>query len=262
MAFLAVFALALSLAAGRMASEWGGALARSSTLRISAPAEQMDAQTTAAMTLLKTTPGVASARVLGDAEEQKLLTPWLGPDLPLDQLPLPRLIEIIEAGKGFDAAGLRLRLAGEVPGAVLDDHTRWRRPLIRAATRLRELGALSLLLIAGVTGAILTLAAHSALSANAQVIEVLRLVGARDEFIARAFVRRFTFRTLTGAGIGMVAGLGAIWLLPDEAEGAFLSGLGLQGWQWLLPFLIPILAAVVAFWATRAAARRILRRLA
>ena len=37
MAFLAVFALALSLATARLADRWGDALARSSTLRISAP---------------------------------------------------------------------------------------------------------------------------------------------------------------------------------------------------------------------------------
>ena len=38
MAFLAVFALALSLAAGRLADRWGSELALSSTIRISAPA--------------------------------------------------------------------------------------------------------------------------------------------------------------------------------------------------------------------------------
>lgn len=37
MAFLAVFALALSLAAGRVATLWSDALARTATIRISAP---------------------------------------------------------------------------------------------------------------------------------------------------------------------------------------------------------------------------------
>ena len=87
--------------------------------------------------------------------------------------------------------GLRLRLAAEAPGAVLDDHTRWRRPLVRAAERLRMLGWASILLIAATTAAMITLAANAALAANAQVIGVLRLVGARDAYIARAFERRF-----------------------------------------------------------------------
>ncbi len=45
-----------------------------------------------------------------------------------------------EADPGYDADGLRLRLAAEAPGAVLDDHSRWRRPLVAAAGRLRLLG--------------------------------------------------------------------------------------------------------------------------
>ncbi len=49
MAFLAVFALALSLSAGRLADRWAEELARSATLRINAPADQRSAQTDVAL---------------------------------------------------------------------------------------------------------------------------------------------------------------------------------------------------------------------
>jgi cell division transport system permease protein len=262
MAFLAVFALALSLATGRLAERWGDELARTATVRISAPEAQMAAQTAAALRVLETTTGVARARALDDAEQAALLEPWFGPDLPIDQLPIPRLIEVIETAEGFDAEGLRLRLQAEVPGAVLDDHTRWRAPLVRAADRLRLLGWLSLLLIGGATAAMITLAANAALAANAQVIQVLRLVGARDSYIARAFVRRFTLRALGGGAIGTALGCLAILALPSaDAAGGFLTGLGFQGWHWLWPPVVPGLAAVVAFFATRAAARKTLEEM-
>ena len=153
MAFLAVFALALSLATGRLANRWAAELAQTSTLRISAPADQMEAQTRAAMAVLETTPGVAQARPLTADEQRALLAPWFGPDLPVETLPIPQLIEIIEDGNGYDATGLRARLQAEVPGAVLDDHTRWREPLVAAAGRLRTLGFVAILLIAASTGA-------------------------------------------------------------------------------------------------------------
>ena len=262
MAFLAVFALALSLATGRLATTWSEQLARSSTVRISAPEGQMAAQTAAALRLLQQTPGVASARALSEAEQQALLEPWFGPDLPVAQLPVPQIIEVTETAEGYDPAGLRLRLQAEVPGAVLDDHTRWRAPLVRAADRLRLLGWLSLLLIGGATAAMITLAANAALAANAQVIQVLRLVGARDSYIARAFVRRFTLRALGGAAIGMALGCLAILALPSaDAAGGFLTGLGFQGWHWLWPPVVPGLAAMVAFFATRAAARKTLEEM-
>ncbi len=262
MAFLAVFALALSLATGRLADRWSNELARTATVRISAPEGQMAGQTEAALRVLETTTGVARARALDDAEQAALLEPWFGPDLPLDQLPIPRLIEVTETEAGFDVQGLRLRLAAEVPGAVLDDHTRWRRPLVQAASRLRLLGWLSLALIGAAMAAMITLAAQAALAANAQVITVLRLVGAQDDFIARAFVRRFAVRGLGGAAIGTVLGCLAILALPSaRIEGGFLTGLGFQGWHWLLPLLIPPLAGLVAFAATRAAARRRLEKM-
>jgi cell division transport system permease protein len=214
------------------------------------------------LTVLEQTPGVESARAMTDAEQRALLEPWFGPDLPVEDLPIPRLIEITEAPGGYDATGLRQRLAAEAPGAVLDDHTRWREPLAEAAGRLRLLGWVSLGLIAGAMAALITLAAQAALSANAPVIRVLRLVGARDAYIARAFVRRFTMRALVGAAGGAAVGMACVALLPGtSAAASFLTGLGFSGAGWLLPLLIPPLAALVAFAATRNAAYRTLRRL-
>jgi cell division transport system permease protein len=115
-------------------------------------------------------------------------------------------------------------------------------------------------LIGAATAGMITLAAQAALAANGQVIRVLRLVGARDTFIARAFVRRFTLRGFAGAVAGTALGLLAIAALPEaDPAGGFLTGLGFDGWHWLWPLVIPPLAAIVAFGATRAAALRMLR---
>lgn len=262
MAFLTVFALALSLASARLSARWGEELARSSTIRISAPVDQLSAQTAAALRVLATTQGVASARALTPAEQQALLEPWFGPDVPVDALPVPQLIEVIEKPEGYDVTGLRLRLSAEVAGAVLDDHTRWRRPLVRAAASLRLLAWVSIGLIAGLMVAMITLAANAALAANAQVIAVLRLVGATDLYIIGSFVRRFTKRALIGAFMGTVLAVLALIFLPSSGqENGFLTGLGFQGLHWVLPAMVPVLAASVAFFATWAAADRTLLRL-
>lgn len=260
MAFLAVFALALALATGRLAERWSSELTQTVTVRVSAPADQIDAQTATVMEVLKSTPGIAESRLLPDADVEKLLEPWFGPDVPVEALPVPRLIEVTEGDAGFDADALRLRLQGEAPGAVLDDHTRWRQPLVTAANRLRFLGLVSLLLIAATSGAMITLAAKAALAANGQVIRVLRLIGARDITIATAFVRRFTRRAALGAAGGTVIGMLAVWALPSmDQAGGFLTGLGFQGWGWIWPLLIPVVAAAIGFGATRWAALKMLR---
>lgn len=260
MAFLAVFTLALTLATGRMADRWSEGLARTMTVRISAPADDTDAEARRVLDILAQTPGVASARTVSDEEMQALLKPWFGPDMPVDALPIPRLIELTTKGSGPDTDGLALRLEGEAPHAVLDDHTRWRQPLVSAAKRLRLVGWASLLLIGAIAAGTISLAARASLAANEAVIRVLRQVGARDMTIANAFVRRFTRRAAGGAAIGTAAGMLAVWALPDmEQAGAFLTGLSFSGFGWLWPLLIPILAGVVAFFATRRAAIRCLR---
>ncbi|MEO0702264.1 MAG: FtsX-like permease family protein [Pseudomonadota bacterium] len=259
MAFLCVFALALLFTTSRVATTWSGELAQSATIRISAPADQIDAQVTAVLTILDQTPGVATARALTDDEQQALLTPWFGPGLPLDTLPIPQLIEVTHADRGFDAEGLRLRLRAEVPGAVFDDHTRWRQPLIEAAGRLRVLGWVSIALIGVTMAVIVSLAASAALAANGQVIDVLRLIGARDRFVANAFVRRFTLRALAGSALGTVLAMIALWLMPGDIPSGFLSSIGFRGVEWLGPLVVPLLTAIVAFLATGTAARRKLR---
>ena len=262
MTFLCVFALALSLASGRLADRWSEALARTATIRLSAPPEQVDLQTDAILAALSTTPGVASFRVIDDAEARALLEPWFGPNLPIEALQIPRLFEVLEADPAYDSEGLRQRLTAEAPGAILDDHTRWRRPLAEAAARIRLLGILSIALIGATMAAMITLAVRAALASNAEVIRVLRLVGAKDSYIARAFVRRFTLRAVTGAAIGAAAGMAGVAALPvADAAGGFLTGLGFSGTGWLWPLILPPLAGLVAFSATRRATLAKLREL-
>ncbi len=263
MAFIAVFALALSMAVGRVADRWSLELAQTATVRIVAPIEEINAQTEAALNALRTTPGIATAEILDDAAQAELLAPWLGEDLPINSLPLPRLIEVTVIGDGPDINNLKLRLLSEAPGAVFDDHSKWRQPLRNAARQLRLMAVASLGLVFVTTVIIVTLAANAALASSASIIKTLRLIGATDSYIARAFVRRITFRTMAGAIVGTV--LAMLIMLPYPAlEGAteIMTSLSFSGWQWAIPVIIPILAAITAFSATRFAAARHLRRAA
>ncbi len=260
MAFLAVLTLAISLTTGRVANVWAQELAQSATLRLPVDPQNVDALLSEALAVLETTPGVTSARALSAQEQQALLEPWFGPDLPLEELPVPQLIEIITDADTYDADGLRARLSAQVPGAVLDDHTAWRAPLLEAASRVRIVSWIVISLIGATVAAMITLAAQASLAANAQVIRVLRLVGARDVYIARAFVRRYTVRAGFGALVGVVLGAAATNLMPQGSAGnSILTGVGFDGLEWLWLLFIPLLAAVVAFFATRAAAFRRLK---
>lgn len=259
MAFLAVFAIALASASGDLAQRWEAELQGTATVRITASEGQVEEHAAAVLAALKQTPGVASARRLDIAEQQALLAPWFGEGVPLEKLRLPVLIEVTESGDGPDEIGLNNRLAAEAPGAVYDSHGRWRAPLIDAASRLRQLGLAALVLIAGVTAVTIALAASAALAANGQIIDVLRLIGAKDGWIARAFVRRYTLRAFLGALAGTLVAMIVVALIPGGVETGVLSGLGFNGLEWLWPLVVPVVAAALAYCATWAASARRLR---
>jgi cell division transport system permease protein len=206
LAFFALLALALGLAAGRLAENWAGPRADVATLQVYAPEAEMEDQARAALNVLRTTPGVESVRMIDLAEQGTLLEPWLGPDSPIESLPLPLMIEITTERSAFNAATLLQRLEAEAPGTVYDDHAGWRQPLVATAERLEMFAFAALALLGVALAAGLVLAATAALAASGAAVATLRLVGARDRFILRAVTRRLVLGAVAGGLVGPIAG--------------------------------------------------------
>lgn len=261
LSFFAVMAVALGLATHRLALAWDRDLAGTATLQVLADEDEVEAQARAALDVLRATPGVQSVRMIGLDEQRDLLEPWLGSQAVAEDLPLPLLIEVSTDVGALDLPALRTRLADEAPGAVYDDHGSWRVPLVDSARRVRLFAGASLGLIALALLVVFGLAAHAAASANGGVIETLRLVGARDGYIARAFTRPLVLQALAGACIGAAAAMGLLAFVPPNSEpGFFLAGIGPVGRDWLLPLLVPPSAALLAWLGARPIVRRGLRR--
>ncbi len=259
MAFLAVCALALALAANRTAERWSVLLAGSATLELSGPTATEDARR--AVTILRQTEGIASAEALTPEATAGLLEPWIGEAELLEALDLPVLIAVEETPT-LDRAALDNRLKGELPGALYHRHTDWRARIEDATTQIRGLATAVLAIALTVMGIVVTIAARASLAMHVRVIETLRLLGATDAYIARAFVRRMTLRTLSGALVGTAVGIALVLALDfgGGPQGAgTLRPTGAAGWIALLA--IPPAAAVIAFAATRAAAFRVLARI-
>ncbi len=260
LAFFAVLALALALAAGELARDWTGEAGNGATLQIIGDPGGMEDQARAALEVLRTTPGVLSVRMIDVEEQRALLEPWIGAGAAMDGVPLPLLIAIEVDRAAFDGGALAARLAADAPGAVFDDHAAWRVPLVTEAEGLRVFAWAALGLIALAFLAASTLATRAAANAGGRDIRTLLRVGAHDRFIAGAFKHRFSRAALIGAVLGTAAGTGLVALLPASGEaGFFLIGIGLEGRELALPLAVPVAALVIARAATARAVRRALR---
>src|SRR5690606_20154662 len=70
--------------------------------------------------------GVRSAAIVNREATVRLLEPWLGTGVDIDELPVPRLVIVtIDPVSPPDFAAMREALAAEVPQATLDDHRTW-----------------------------------------------------------------------------------------------------------------------------------------
>ncbi len=170
------------------------------------------------------TPGVAAATAMTRAEQEDLLAPWFGAEgLPAD-VPLPGVVDVrLERLAPATADEIAAALAAAGLDARVDDHGRWTRDLKRAAVAVRALAFGALLMLAGAAVAVTGFATRASLAARADVVEVLHLVGARDEFIAKAFTGRFI-------GLGVRAGI----------LGAFLAALAAAGFWAVSGGLAPV----------------------
>ena len=261
MSFLAVVGLAFSLICSDLSNEWGQSL-KNSSIRLSASTDLLEKQTNMALAILEQTSGVESARLVGIGAKKKLLEPWLGVDFPLESIPMPALIEIRETEAGVDYEGLRLRLSAELPSAILDNHSEWRRPIEVVSKLVSQLGMFTVILIILSSISMVTMASNAALSANVKVLRVLRLVGAFDTFIVTAFVRIFTLRVFLGSLTGTICAGLVLFLIPTFSEDlGILDVVSLEIKDKIYIACVPFLFAIISIFVTRNAVKSSLKRL-
>lgn len=225
MTFLACLTTGAVMMVHAAASDWQADVAREMTIQVRPIAGgNIEADVQKAAEIARAFPGI-DVRILTKAESEKLLEPWLGSGLSLDDLPVPRVIVLkLGPGRPDDLSGLRRGLATALPNATLDDHRTWIERMRTMSGTAVATGGIILVLMLAATILSVTFATRGAMATNRSVVEVLHLVGARDGFIASQFQRHFLMLGLKGGAIGGGAAM-ALFALAALLNG-WLSGTG------------------------------------
>src|SRR3989442_14753199 len=109
MTFLASITTGAVLLVSASAAEWQSEVASEITIQVRPVAGRALARDTAAVTeAMRTQPGIVEVRPFSKDESGKLLEPWLGSGLSMDDLPVPRVIMArVQPGTVLDLATLR-----------------------------------------------------------------------------------------------------------------------------------------------------------
>jgi cell division transport system permease protein len=265
MTFLAaVTAGAVTMVVGS-ATDWQSAVGREITIQVRpVSGRDMEADVRAAMAVARGTAGIAEVRAFTKEESERLVEPWLGSGLSLNELPIPRMIVVKLARDGApDFASLRAALAARVPSASLDDHLGWIDRMRDMAEAVAVVGIAILALVVTVTVLSVTFATRGAMATNRPVVEVLHYVGATDGFVASQFQRHFLLLGFKGGAIG--GGLALLAFGALGAANAWLAGtaggqettalfgtfsIGVAGYMTIL-VLVVLMAAVTALTSRR-----------
>jgi len=268
MSFLACLTIGAVTVVRDASNDWQSDIAREVTIQIR-PIDGVDMaqQIDKAVALAQSIPGIGNASALSDSETRNLLEPWLGSGLDLETLPVPRLIQVeLDDPVNADLDTLRQKIAAEVKGGSLDDHSAWTRRLTAMARTMVIGGFVVLGLVLTAMMLSVVFATRAAMAGNRDVIEVLHLVGAEDGFIANEFQRHFLLLGLKGAAAGGGAAIVAFTVsiifqrqAPgspafDQLQALFgQTGVGAAAYIGALAivFLVAILTAVTSRFAVR-----------
>jgi len=224
MTFLASMTTGAVLLISASAAEWQSEVASEITIQVRPLAgRDIERDVVAAAEAMRAQRGIVEVRPFTREESAKLLEPWLGSGLSLDDLPVPRvIIARVQPGTVPDLAALRSRVMQVAPSASVDDHRAWieRMRSMTGATVFAGLGILALVIIATIIS--VSFATRGAMAANRPIVEVLHFVGAGDRYIANRFLRHFLRLGLEGGVIG--GGIAMLAFGFSESIAGWFSG--------------------------------------
>ena len=264
MSFLACLTLGAVIMVQDTANSWQSQISREITIQIK-PEQDMDldAELTKARDIALSFTGTTDATIVDTAATARLLEPWLGEGLDIDELPVPRLVIVtIDEAAPPDFAGMRKALNDAVRNVFLDDHRTWVDRLVAMANTTVIIGLCVLALVFMATILTVVFATRGALSGNHHIVEVLHFVGAEASFVASKFQKHFFLIALKGALAGGVAAaltfaIASIWasasLATPESDQAtaLFGGFSMGAGGYVGALAIVVITAVLTALTTR-----------
>lgn len=273
MSFLAILSLTGTFALSGMTARWSSGLENKVTIEIPIETSEghllsrdtMEKETKKVAAKLDKNPNVKDIKVLSDRDITELVSPWLGSEINFDEIPLPTLIAVevkISNAETLTVLADDIKEASEF--AVLQTHQDWLDDLIRFARTLQYLAFSIALIVSAATITAIAAGIRARFAIYKKEVELLHLMGASDDYIARQFQKHAIIIALKGGAIGAIAGIFVtiiIIILSGFSGTSLLPRIEISIIQFLALSLVPILACMIAGIVSRITVLRTLAKM-
>ncbi len=260
MVYLATMALVVAITMNKLANRWDQGLSNSLTIQVPTGQTPADRQSTERKLIdlqnqLAQLDNVEKVDILNDAELNKLMEPWLGKDVHLQDLPIPFLVSVeLEQSNVKTIDAINTLITQNFPEASVDDHQRWLGNLLGLAKVIQMVSLLVVLLVGGAAGLMVILVTRMGLAIHKQVVELFHHMGAHDSYIATRFqIHALKLSTAGGLSGLLLAGftIASFSTLLGQANSSILPSLTFSLAEWGLLLLMPLGASLIAMMTAR-----------
>lgn len=181
----------------QLTSEWSNALNGHMTIEfqanvIGAEETLTEKQKEEVVKILQSTNGIKSVKILHETEILKILEPWLNSTSIPDDFPFPTIFDVeAEKNERIDLLLLTEKLSTISQGVKIHDHANWYAPIVKISNGLFFFAILLSVLIFVTVCSTVIFITKKTLNAHENIVKILQLIGANNEYIAAQFKRYY-----------------------------------------------------------------------
>ncbi|MBQ7633344.1 MAG: FtsX-like permease family protein [Alphaproteobacteria bacterium] len=209
--------------------------------------------------------GVKSVHVLDVKSIEKLMTPWLGNKVDITSLPIPQLMDIqLDEDVEINYDEITRNLHKITPNASIDNHRLWLNRLLKFANSLNSLALAVLTMVIIICAFSIYYSTHTSLGINMNSIEILHIIGAQDDYIAKQYAHSYAKIGFFSGVIGLMIAVPTIILISKYAistGSGLLNGAGLNEVNWIIMLLTPVFSLLFARFTAYYTVRRSLEKM-
>ena len=256
--YLFIIVLAMVMAINAMIASWERDITGAITVQITPiqdenkkiDVKKTQDQLNKVLQFIENSSGVAKVHVLNDKAIEKLMTPWLGNKVDILSLPIPQLLDVqLKDNAEINYDEMTRGLHQITPNASIDNHRLWLNRLLKFADSLKFLALAVLIMVITICAFSIYYSARTSLGINLNSIEILHIIGARDDYIAKQYARSYAKIGLFSGIIGLMLAVPSIVIISKygiSTGSGLLNGAELSTLNWFFLMMTPLLSMLFA----------------